>query len=96
MLIACANVANLLLIRAASRRHEMAIRAALGAGRMRLVTQLLTESTLVALIGGALGTVIGIVGVRALLAMAPQGRIPRLADIHLDGWVLAFTLGLSA
>jgi predicted permease len=95
LLIACANVANLLLMRAASRRQEIAVRATLGARRGRLIRQLLTESTLVSLAGAVIGILIAVVGVPALLALAPPGSVPRAEGIRIDAWVLAFAVGLG-
>ena len=95
LLIACANVANLLLIRASTRGHEIGVRAALGAGRARIIRQLVTESALVACIGGAAGLVLSIWGVRVLLATAPAGRIPRGQDITVDWRVLGATFGVA-
>ena len=94
LLIACANVANLLLTRAAGREKELAIRTALGAGWQRLVRQLLTESLLLALSGGAVGLLIAKWGLHLLRAMNP-GNIPRLEDIAINGGVLAFTFGIT-
>jgi putative ABC transport system permease protein len=102
LLIACANVANLLLARAAGRQKEFAIRTAIGASRARIVAQLLTESVLLAGMGGVAGFVLGSWGVRALLALSP-GNIPRLTEIAgatesiplLDWRVFAFTIGIA-
>jgi predicted permease len=96
LLIACANVANLLLMRASSRQQEIAVRGALGAGRWRVIRQLLTESLLVSLGGGIAGLILASLGVPLLLSMAPAGTIPRLQEIHIDGWVLTFTFGVAA
>jgi predicted permease len=94
LLIACANLANLILARAESRQKEFAIRSALGAGRWRLLRQFLTEGVLLAIVGGALGAAIGFVGVRAMLAANPES-IPRALEIGLDWKVLAFTFAIS-
>jgi putative ABC transport system permease protein len=94
LLVACANIANLLLARAVSRRREIAVREALGAGRARLVRQLLTESIVMALVGGLLGTGAAAVLTRGLLALAPSD-LPRLSAIRVDGGVLAYALATS-
>jgi predicted permease len=94
LLIACANVANLMMARATSRQKEIALRTALGASRARITRQLLTESVMIALAGGAFGLLLGIAGIRALLSFGPSS-LPRMQTVSLDLSVLGFTLGLS-
>ena len=92
-LIACANVANLTLARAASRAKEVGVRSALGAGRRRIAGQLLTESVVLACAGGALGLLVAVQGLASLKRLLPPDT-PRLADVHVDWRVLAFTAAL--
>ena len=94
LLIACVNVANLLLVRGTTRRRELAIRIAIGAGRARIIRQLLTEATVLAALGGAAGLLVAVWGEQALLAASPLS-IPRLHAVRLDGTVLLFVLGAS-
>ena len=91
LVVACANIASLLLARAVARRREIAVRGALGAGRARIVRQLLTESVVVAMVGGALGTGLAAGLTRALTTLAP-GDIPRLSAVRIDGTVLVYAL----
>ncbi len=94
LLIACGNVANLLLARSAARSREVAIRAALGAGRGRIVRQLLTESAVLALVSAGVGLLIAWWGIRTLVSLVPPG-VPRIEQASIDGVVLAFTLGIA-
>ncbi|MEE8135030.1 MAG: ABC transporter permease [Gemmatimonadales bacterium] len=94
LLIACANVANLLLAKAESRQKEIAVRSALGAGTGRLLRQFLTEGLVLAIVGGAFGLIFGYWGVKLLLATSP-GSVPRISEIGLDLSVVGFTLGVS-
>jgi predicted permease len=95
LLIACSNVANMLLARATAREKEMAVRSALGASRMRLIGQLLTESLLLALCGAIVGCLFSYAGVKGLVTLIPDGFIPREAEIRLNLPVLLFSLGTA-
>jgi len=95
LLMACVNVTNLLLARGVQRREEFALRAALGAGRPRLIRQLLTESALLAVLGGAAGLAVAALGVRVLIALSPES-LPRLGAVEVDAAVFAFSLALAA
>ena len=95
LLVACVNVANLLIARGAARQHELAVRAALGGGRLRLALQMLVESTLVSVAGGALGIVLASWLLRLLIAVAPDGT-PRLDEVHIDAVAWLFAFGAAA
>lgn len=94
LLVACVNVANLLLARAAARRGELAVRSAMGAGRLRIVRQLMTESAILAMAGGLAGVVVAVWGTDLLVALAPPGT-PRIDEVAVDGRVLAVTAAVT-
>jgi predicted permease len=94
LLIACANVAHMMLARAAARQKEVAVRTALGAGRSRVIRQFLTESLLLTSMGAGVGLLLAVLAIRALIALSPEG-IPRVESISLDGHVLLFMLAVS-
>ena len=94
LLIACANIANLLLAQGARREGELAVRTALGASALRLARQMITESVLLALLGGAVGLLLAVAGVAGLKALHPA-NIPRLEEVSVNGWVVAFAFALS-
>jgi putative ABC transport system permease protein len=95
LLIACANIANLLLAKSMGRSHEIAIRTAMGASRARIIRQMLSESAVLGLLGGGLGLVIASWGTRGLLKLIPTGTIPAGLDITMNVPVLLFTLAVS-
>src|SRR5204863_2149667 len=96
LLIACVNVASLLVLaRGAARQHELAVRAALGGGRLRLMRQLLVDSTMISAAGGVLGLVFATWLLRALVAAAPEGT-PRIADVRIDGAAMLFAIAAAA